>query len=519
MAVKNKSNIFNSVKINPPKRNRFDLSHDVKTTFNMGQLIPVMAMECYPGDTHILRAQSLLRFAPLVAPIMHRVDVRVEYYFVPYRILWENWEDFITGKNTALVLPYIEYGVDPAWFPLGQRLKLPNLANPATNIRCNAFNFAAYQAIYNEYYRDQNLQAEINYKLVDGNNAGQAAHLSLLRNRCWEHDRFTSALPFAQKGSPVDIPLGEITADVVLKDGTPPLTPNFVINVADGSLADNVPLNAGIDPFPTGTLGAGANAAVIDPNGAWGVSGAVVPTTINDLRLAYALQRFYELDARAGTRYIELLKSMFGVISSDARLQRPEYIVGVKQPVIISEVLNTTGEVASGGLPQGNMSGHGISVLKGDFGKFNCEEHGVIMAVASVMPVTAYQQGIPREYLYRTREDFYWQMFDHLGEEAIMNQEVYAEHPLPLGTFGYTPRYSHLKFMNSEVAGQFRTTLNTWHLGRIFDDPPALNEEFVVADVSKRIFAAIDPNEDAIWCQIVHNIESFRPMSHYSTPI
>jgi hypothetical protein len=228
-----------------------------------------------------------------------------------------------------------------------------------------------------------------------------------------------------------------------------------------------------------------------------------------------------EKNARGGTRYIENILMHFGVKSSDKRLQRPEYITGVKTPVVISEVLNTTGNENQ--LPQGNMAGHGVAVTTGKYGSYFCEEHGYIIGIMSVMPKTAYQQGVPKTYLKNDPLDFFWPSFAHIGEQPVVNAELFAYTTGDQNTFGYVPRYAEYKFMPNRVAGDFRTTLDYWHLGRIFNNLPSLNQTFIECapeDVD-RIFAVLDEPEgtDNLYCQVLHKIRAVRPMPKFGTPM
>jgi hypothetical protein len=516
-------NLFNSVKMTKPKKNSFDLSHDVKLTTKMGQLTPIMVQECVPGDQFRLSCESLIRFAPLVSPVMHRMDVTMHYFFVPNRILWSNWEKFITDANSGLVAPYIpsEFFEDDVSAPnlsnnaykLADYLGVPKPANGSTSTNISAFPFAAYQAIYNEYYRDQNLVSEIDYKLTDGNvynGWARIREIANIRNRAWEHDYFTSCLPFAQKGAAVDIPLGEVE----LIDA--PYNDMLVRDRTDGSLAVAGDLTTDASGVMQAKLTAGPSAnddAVIDPNGNY----VVGSTTINELRRAFRLQEWLEKNARGGTRYIENILAHFGVRSSDKRLQRPEYITGVKTPVLISEVLNTTG--IDGELPQGNMAGHGISVGTGNYGNYYCEEHGWIIGIMSVMPKTAYQQGIPRHFLKADPLDYFWPSFAHIGEQAVQNKEVYAFTSTGNDTFGYVPRYAEYKFNQSRVAGDFKSTLDFWHLGRIFATQPTLSQEFIecVPEDAERIFAVQDET-DNLYCHVYNKVNALRPMPKFGNP-
>lgn len=508
-------NLFNSIQLQRPKLNHFDLTHDVKLTLDMGQLIPVMVLDTVPGDRFTIAHETLIRFAPLIAPVMHRMDVTIHTFFVPHRLVWEDWEQFITGASLAgpdagpvperpwLQLNTGTYTGSKLWdylgFPNPDAVPPPA---PSAVIDVDAKVFASYQCIFDNYYRDQNVQFAVDYKLVPGSN-GANPDLQVLRNRAWEHDYFTSALPFAQKGSAVDLPLGNITLDPDWHLSTFN-NPTFVEPSGDYSQGD-------VENSNTGFISVGGNLSAFDPKG----SLINEPTTINDFRRAMALQKWLELNARGGTRYVESILTHFGVKSSDARLQRPEYITGTKTPVVISEVLNTTGTAE---LPQGNMSGHGISVSGGKRGSYFCEEHGYIISIMSVLPRTAYQQGVPRMYMRGSSLDYYWPSFANIGEQAVQNFELYVQHLFPENTFGYVPRYSEYKYMPSRVAGDFKTSLDFWHLGRIFAAEPSLNPGFIVSNPTKRVFAVVDDDVNSLYAHVLNRVSALRPMPKFGTP-
>ena len=476
----------------------------------MGQLTPTCVIECVPGDMFNIGCDSLIRFAPLQAPVMHRMDVTMHYFFVPNRILWENWEKFIVDANSPHVLPYFRIYQDynAAIKKHLDYMGVPPCNNPATSgaQHVNALPFAAYQAIYNEYYRDENLVSEVDYKLNDGDQLVTNINDKLVktRYRAWEHDYFTASLPFAQKGTAVDIPIGQLEGDAPVR------VSNKIVDSQISSTTGNVFAAA-----DNGSSPVNPNYLFADLDGL-----DVEPTTINDLRRAFRLQEWLEKNARGGTRYIENILAHFGVRSSDKRLQRPEYITGIKTPVVISEVLNTSG--TEGQLPQGNMAGHGVSVTTGKYGTYFCEEHGYIIGIMSVMPKTAYQQGIPKTYLKNDPLDFFWPSFAHIGEQPVTKNELFAYTANANNTFGYVPRYAEYKYMPSRVAGDFRTTLDYWHLGRIFANEPSLNQTFIecTPDQVDRIFAVTDQPEgtDNLYCHILHKIRAVRPMPKFGTP-
>lgn len=522
---------FDKIQIKTPRSNKFDLSHDRKFSLNMGALVPILLQEVLPGDSWQCKTEIMMRFAPMLAPIMHRVDCTIHYFFVPNRIVWDEWEDFITGGEDGLaapVSPYIYIGGanDGHGLQATGNLELNGLADyfglpvnygslisTSSEVAINALPFRGYQLIYNEYYRDQNLQPKIAFGKGSGRITSdpEINDLAFLRYRAWEKDYFTSALPWAQRGPSVYIPI-EGEADWAYKLPTvatrslPPLPP--------GPAAGNTQLSASAHLQDSG--GNDITLQNIDH-----ITLTNATTTINDLRNAVRLQEFLEKNARGGARYTEQLRSHFGVKSSDARLQRPEYVGGYKVPCVISEVLSSFQDPAGAGNPQGNMSGHGIAVGGGNRIRRFFEEHGFLFGIMSVMPRTAYQDGIHKMWNRGTKLDYAFPEFAQLGEQEVKNYELYygpVDGVTNFETFGYQSRYAEYKYMNSSVHGDLRDSLDYWHMGRKFSTRPGLNADFVVSDPTERIFAVEDPATTKLYCQIHHQLSALRRLPYFGTP-
>jgi len=491
-------------------------------SFDIGRLVPAFVMDCIPGDNIRITPEMMLRFSPLVAPVMHRVDVYSHFFFVPYRILWSAFEDFIANPDSDIVAPFVSMLVGDN-FPvgsIGDYLGFPTGAIGAVN-KVSPMSIAAYLKIYDEWYRDQNLQLEKFTPLVPGDNASDYENyfdtLAPLR-RAWMHDYFTSALPFAQKGDAVQIPL--TTQDNIPVDFTPGTgKATFARDPVTGDIitdAGNLENQVGPSPFSYTVQVEGAPTGV-DNSDFLSVDVQADATDINTLRKAFSIQAWLERNARGGTRYVENILAHFGVKSSDARLQRPELVGTARQNMVISEVL-ATAQSTDDGVAVGTMAGHGISVGGGNRMRYRCEEHGIFMVIINVQPVTAYQQGIHRQFTRFDRLDYAWPGLANLGEQEVRQKEVYAGTLTPELVFGYNPRYSEYKYMNSRVAGEFRTSLAFWHLGRIFQTDPALNEEFIECNPRTDIFAVTDPEEDHIWAHTFNNISVVRKLPRYGVP-
>lgn len=539
--------IFSTVKNRRPKFSTFDLSHEVKLTCNIGELVPVFCQEVLPGDRFRVNTESLVRFAPMIAPIMQRVNVYTHFFFVPNRLLWDNWEDFITG------------GPDGKSSPLFPQLLIPgNQTNEGgladylgirpTNggsMFVNALPFKAYQLIYNDYYRDQNLEESIDiHPELDGIISSPdklASDLSTLRTRAWHKDYFTSALPWTQRGdsvvlplvgeAPVTVPGSSVHGDVIFDTLSDVPGSYNVSAVAQGpgvtgsrqGLYKNAP---GISTEDGRIFASLSN--VPDLHGSADMS-SVSSVTINELRRANALQRWLEKNARGGARYIEQILSHFGVRVADYRLQRPQFLGGGKSPVMISEVLQNSASV-DGSTPQANMAGHGVSASSNHAFTSQFYEHGFVIGIMSVIPYSSYQDGVPRVFGKFDKFDYAFPEFAHLGEQPIYNSELYVPTRSQSGdaiilneasgVFGYTPRYAEYKFIPSSVHGDFRKSLDFWHMGRTFDSQPALNNDFVKCDDPNinRVFAVQDSDYDHLWIQLYNNVRAIRPLPKFGTP-
>lgn len=475
------------------KRSKFSLSHYKLLSCDMGELVPIALTEVLPGDTIQQATSALIRCSPLIAPVMHPVHVRIHHWYVPFRLIWDDWEDFITGGPHGMddsVFPTRTFGAgNIAVGSLSDYLGVP--PNGGHSVTVSALPYRAYTLIWNEWYRDQDLQNPLTVSTASGNDTTTNVGL---RQCAWEKDYFTSARPWEQKGPAITVPLGT-TAPVVSDGKTPRFTgpggtADFQSSAADARF--ETAIGTGDVKF------AGSNTGLeADLSGASAV-------TVRILREAMALQRYEEARARYGSRYVEYMRYL-GVRSSDARLQRPEYLGGGKQTIQFSEVLQT----AEGTDPVGSLKGHGIGAMRTNRYRRFFEEHGYIMTLMSIRPKTIYAQGINRTWNRRTKEEFWQRELQHIGQQEILNKEVYAPHSDPDGTFGFQDRYDEYRRQESGVAGEFRTSmLDYWHMARIFATDPALNADFVECVPTERTFAV--PSQDVIYVMANHSIQARR---------
>lgn len=501
------SKLFNRVAGLKPGRSVFDLSHTKLFDCDIGQLIPVLCMEAVPGDYFKIGNEIIVRLQPLVAPVLHEIDVTVHYFYVPYRLLWndsatDNWEQFITGGEdgaNAAALPRWKPGVVPSKGSLWDYMGFP-LVNPVGLDAPLPFPYRAYVFIYNEYYRDENLIPRDTNHLTAGTSPG------VIRKRSWRKDYFTSALPWQQRGTAPALP---VVGSAVWASG--------LFQNVGGGIAVTVPNDdADNKAYLTTPGGLGAFKNHENAN-----TLAATSVTMEAFRLTAQIQKWLERNARGGVRYTEFLQAHFGVHPKDDRLDRPEYIGGTKQPIIVSEVLKTAQD---GSRPQGNLAGHGLSASEGYAGGYHVQEFGLIMGILSIMPKGIYNsQGFNRQWLRRSKYDFYFPEFAHLSEQAIEKEELYATSVESANRqiFGYQGRYDELRVMGSGTMNNMRDTLNYWHMARTFGAAPALNQAFLEVDGSeagglRRIFAVT--SEPGYIVHIGNRVVANRPMPMIAEP-
>lgn len=538
---------FNSVQLTKPLRSTFDLSHYKRVTTRAARLTPVLVQEAIPGDTFNGSSEILVRVAPLLAPIYDSLFLYVHFFFVPYRLLWEEWETFITGGRLGV-------GIDPAEAPIPpyyrfqdilethagtfdtssllDYLGMPNVTAlqgygtgdfDGTGAKFDLLVPFAYQKIWMDYYRDRNFVPDdyMDFPRPSGNlySDGDPGIYLGIKHRGWEHDYFTSALPWTQRGEEVLMPLagqGSVTyLDTSLVRGSS--GPAVPATQALGS--SSLPILGQLE-----LQGTGDSARIENIDEVLLDSSSV---SINDFRSAYALQVWLERNAIGGSRYNESTQAHFGVRPQDSRLQRPEYIGGGKIPIRISEVVSTAySDDGTDTVPLANMAGHGIAYGNTNRFRYFCPEHGVILGIASITYPGTYFQGMPRWFDRDSFLDYPWPTFAKLGEQAVYRKELYAlaanfvedengEAPL----FGYTSRYADWKHQQNSSHGLFRNELLFWTLARNFTSTPVLGDTFTImqGQEQNRIFA-VSGDQDNFWLYVNNQVLVKRCLPYFGTP-
>ena len=480
------------------KRYKHNLSHGRLLTADMGQLLPVGLIEALPGDTFRHSTSALIRLSPMAAPVMHKINVRLHHFFVSHRLSWGDncgkaWEDFITGGedgNDVSTIPTIQTTGNQNdlldYLGVGQK----------AGIAISALPVRGFNLVFNEYFRDQDLVTAREQDDVT------------IPNVAWEKDYFTTCRPWAQKGPEITLPIaGSAPVKGIGWQGTVTKSPTNDVRESDGTTrnyAQSVQTNTGAPHMEEDPNNANFPSIYADLTQA-------TATNINDVRKAFALQRFAEARSRYGSRYSEYLKYLGVSHPSDARLRRPEFLGGGSVRVGISEVLQTANEPTQQRFGVGDMYGHGAAgVRSNSYVKF-IQEHGYIISVMSVRPKAVYTQSIPRTFLRETREDFYQRELEFIGQQEVFNNEIFADADNGMQTFGYSDRYREYREQFSQVSAEFRNELNYWHMGRIFDQLPTLNSSFVSCSPTKRIFN--EQTRHSLWINVLHRVAARRILS------
>ena len=498
------------------QRSSFDRTHQHKTTFDAGKLIPFYVDEVLPGDSFNVNTTLFGRLATPLHPVMDNMFLDTHYFFVPNRLLWDNFKKFMGEQNnptdsTDYLVPQL-LDNNNTGFPEGgieDYMGLP-IASQATGLSISALWHRAYNLIWNEWFRDQNLQDSVTVNKGDGPDNLSDNHYSLLR-RGKRHDYFTSALPWPQKGPGVELPIGS-TAPITA-------TGDFQVSTNGTNYADIYRSNDGAIRS--------VNTALPEQNLQYfsgleaDLSGATA-STINSLRQAFQLQRLAEKDARGGTRYTEIVRSHFNVTSPDARLQRPEFLGGSTSRVQVQPVSSTSSLGYGNQASVGDLGALGTVASNKDGFTKSFTEHGIVIGLVSARADLTYQSGVNRMFSRRTKYDFYWPTLAHLGEQEVKNKEIYAQGTsADEGTFGYQERWSEYRYGVSKITSKFRSdaaaSLDTWHLSQDFANLPLLNETFIEDNppITRAIAVQTEPH---FILDAYINCKTARAMPTYSVP-
>lgn len=544
-------NVESHFALNPTRidlsRSTFDRSSSVKTSFNAGDIVPFFLEEVLPGDTFNVKSSKVVRMQTLLTPMMDNVYLDTYYFFVPNRLVWSHWKEF-NGENTESAwIPETTYEVPQITSPANGGWNVGTIADyfgiptGIPNLSVSALPFRAYALVMNEWFRDQNLQDPLVVPLDDATVAGvntdtfvsDVAKGGKPYIAAKYHDYFTSCLPSPQKGPDVLIP--SATA------GEYPVVTLSKTHDAGGFgiFGNGGPFNGGFDrtTYSVGTtndtlsinqvsspVSVSSSTSAFDPVNLWAQASGGIGATINQLRLAFQVQKLYERDARGGSRYIEILKSHFGVTSPDARLQRPEYLGGNRVPININQVIQQSG-TQSGTTPQGTVVGMSQTTdSHSDFIK-SFTEHGFILGVMCVRYDHTYQQGLERFWSRKDRFDYYWPVFANIGEQAVRNKEIYAQgNTEDDEVFGYQEAWADYRYKPNRVTGEMRSayaqSLDVWHLADDYSTRPSLSDSWIREDKANidRVLAVTSKVSNQFFADIYVQNRATRPMPVYSIP-